>query len=93
MAMMQGDQVAARGIQMMDEGAGQASRIRSLANRYGIATATEQGVPLDRRVVDTINKFLRGEYDEGAIKFSDLTREFRSKVDEFVSTPRGEMIP
>lgn len=63
-----GNDVALAGWNKANEvsGASMATDLRAIANRYGIPSATADGTPFDRRIVDTVNKYLRGEYDQAA---------------------------
>jgi hypothetical protein len=45
-----------------------AALARTLAHQYGIASATDAGVPMDKRILDTINKYL----PEGQDKYASL---------------------
>ncbi len=56
--------------QLQDAIAGKRPRtaINILAERYGVPSATEAGVPMDKRILDMINKYL----PEGAPKYASL---------------------
>ena len=57
MAMMQGDPNAEKLLEAA-AAAKPANQIRRLASKYGIPSITEEGIPLDRRLLNTVNKYL-----------------------------------
>jgi hypothetical protein len=88
--IQQGDEAATQAFASVERetAEGEAFNIFSMANEYGIASATPEGKRNNKRILDTVNKYAP---KEEAIKQADDVASVTAK--EATQMPRGELPP